>query len=228
MMVWSAGLAPVKFVEDSGLSLLKGRIEVDEYLRVPESKGRIFAFGDCGIINNKDGSGGVLPPTASVAEQQAYYLSDCFNDYYYKYNSTISKSNNKNKNKNKNKNINNDNDYDDYEDDEELPLPGMIVPALLPYGGFIAEYINSKLCQSSPKFMYKNRGAMAGMGFGGGVSDLTNTDLPFAPKTATSGLAAFLMWRSVYLTKQVSGTNMILIPMYWFKQMIFGRDISRF
>mmetsp|Transcript_28569 Transcript_28569/g.32059 ORF Transcript_28569/g.32059 Transcript_28569/m.32059 type:complete len:575 (-) Transcript_28569:92-1816(-) len=217
MMVWSAGLAPVKFVEESGLSLLKGRIEVDEYLRVPNCKGRVFAFGDCGIIthvNDPDGLG-ALPPTASVAEQQAYYLSDCFNDYYHEFNSTIGKSNN------------NDGD-DNYDDDQELPLPGPVVPALLPYGGFVAEYINSKLCQSSPKFMYKNRGAMAGMGFGGGVSDLTNTDLPFAPKTATSGLAAFLMWRSVYLTKQVSGTNMILIPMYWFKQMLFGRDISRF
>jgi hypothetical protein len=26
----------------------------------------------------------------------------------------------------------------------------------------------------------------------------------------------------------VSVTNKLLIPMYWFKSMIFGRDISRF
>jgi hypothetical protein len=50
---------------------------------------------------------------------------------------------------------------------------------------------------------------MAGMGFGGGVSDLTKSDLPL-PKVASSGVAAFLMWRSVYLTKQLSYTNMIL------------------
>jgi NADH dehydrogenase FAD-containing subunit len=207
MMVWSAGLAPVKFVKASGLSLLKGRIEVDEYLRVPNSKGRIFAFGDNAIINNRDNIdsdgnskslGGTLtelPPTASVAEQQAYYLSDCFNNYYYKY---------INDNENNNKN-----NKDEDEDEKELPLPGPVVPALLPLGGSPFEYLNSKLCQSNPKFMYKNRGAMAGMGFGGGVSDLTNSDLP-VPKITTSGVAAFLMWRSAYLTKQLSYTNMIL------------------
>lgn len=194
-MVWSAGLAPVKFVKESGLPLLKGRIEVNEYLRVPNSNGRIYALGDNSIINNRDededdgSSRTPLPPTASVAEQQAYYLSDCFNNYYYKYN------------------IDNDNNIED--DEKELPLPGPVVPALLPLGGFPFEYINSILCKSSPKFMYKNRGAMAGMGFGGGVSDLTNSDLP-VPKIATSGIAAFLMWRSVYLTKQLSYTNMIL------------------
>ncbi|OEU12854.1 FAD/NAD(P)-binding domain-containing protein [Fragilariopsis cylindrus CCMP1102] len=177
MMVWSAGLAPVKFVQGSGLSLHKGRIEVDEYLRVPDSKGRIFALGDNAIVNS-----GELPPTASVAEQQAYYISDCFNNYYYK--SIIDNENNDNENN----------------DGTELPLPGMV---------------------------YMNRGAMAGMGFGGGVMDLTKSDLP-VPKITTSGLAAFLQWRSVYLTKQLSYTNMILIPMYWFKQIVFGRDISRF
>jgi len=65
------------------------------------------------------------------------------------------------------------------------------------------------------------------MGFGGGVADLTDTDFPI-PKTTISGSAAFFMWRTTYLTKQLSWTNMMLIPMYWFKAMVFGRDISRF
>jgi len=203
MMVWSAGLAPVKFVADSGLPLVKGRISVDDYLRVPDQKGRIFAFGDCSIIGGEHGRPG-LPASASVAEQQAYYLSDAFNQYYYKFDPVHSKN-----------------------DDKDLPLPGPVVPALLPYGGFPFEKINEYLTNPSPIFSYMNRGAMAGMGFGGGVADLTKTDMPL-PKVATSGVAAFLMWRSVYLTKQVSYTNMILIPMYWFKSFVFGRDISRF
>eukprot|EP00531_Pseudo-nitzschia_arenysensis_P001355 CAMPEP_0116138558 /NCGR_PEP_ID=MMETSP0329-20121206/12844_1 /TAXON_ID=697910 /ORGANISM="Pseudo-nitzschia arenysensis, Strain B593" /LENGTH=531 /DNA_ID=CAMNT_0003633545 /DNA_START=86 /DNA_END=1681 /DNA_ORIENTATION=- len=203
MMVWSAGLAPVKFVEDSGLPIAKGRITVDDFLRVPEEKGRIFALGDCSIVGGHEGKMG-LPPTATIAEQQAYYLSDAFNNYYYKFDP-----------------CNSDND------EEEVPLPGEIVPALMPYGGFPWENINRLLTKPSPKFSYMNRGAMAGMGFGGGVSDLTKSDLP-VPKVASSGVAAFLMWRSVYLTKQLSYTNMILIPMYWFKQLVFGRDISRF
>jgi len=203
MMVWSAGLAPVKFVENSSLPLAKGRIAVDDYLRVPDQKGRIFAFGDCSIVGGHTGRSG-LPPTASVAEQQAYYLSDVFNNYYFRFDPCHPKN-----------------------DEKNLPLPGPVVPALLPYGGFPFENLNELLTTSVPTFSYMNRGAMAGMGFGGGVSDMTKSDIP-GPKVALSGTAAFLMWRSVYLTKQLSYTNMILIPMYWFKQVVFGRDISRF
>lgn len=42
------------------------------------------------------------------------------------------------------------------------------------------------------------------------------------------GMIAFLIWRSAYLTKQVSWVNKCLIPMYWLKALLFGRDISRF
>lgn len=190
MMVWSAGLAPVKFIESCGLPLLRGKVKVDEYLRVPESKGLIFALGDCAMVissseNEEEARG--LPPTASVAEQQAYYVSDAFNNYYHKFDVLDHDSN----------------------DEKDLPLPGPVVPALLPYGGFPFEYFNRYLTKPAPQFQYLNRGAMAGMGFGGGVSDLTKTDLP-VPKVATSGVSAFLMWRSAYVTKQLSFTNMVL------------------
>lgn len=68
---------------------------------------------------------------------------------------------------------------------------------------------------------------MASMGFGGGVTDLKKSDLP-GLKSTMSGQASYLVWSSTYLTKQLSLQNMILIPMYWFKALIFGRDISRF
>mmetsp|Transcript_14271 Transcript_14271/g.22013 ORF Transcript_14271/g.22013 Transcript_14271/m.22013 type:complete len:294 (-) Transcript_14271:14-895(-) len=197
-MVWSAGLAPVKFVESSNLELGRGgKVLVDKYLRVKGHKGRIFALGDCAAVED----GPPLPPTASVAEQQAYYIGDCFNKYYRTFD-PISENNK-----------------------VDLPLPGPVVPALLPWEQ--AERLNKYICTPVPHFEYKNRGKMTAMGFGGGVADMTETDLP-APKIATSGAAAFLAWRSAYWTKQLSWTNMILIPMYWFKAMLFGRDISRF
>ena len=73
-------------------------------------------------------------------------------------------------------------------------------------------------------------GNMVSMGFGGGIIDITKADLVPGgiPGGYTSGLAAFMTWRLTYLTKQLSFTNMVLIPMYWFKAVIFGRDISRF
>jgi NADH dehydrogenase/NADH:ubiquinone reductase (non-electrogenic) len=180
-MVWSAGLAPVKLVEDAGLELQRGRIVVDDYLRVPGTKGRVYAAGDCATLRD-----GPLPPTASVAEQQAYYLGECFNTYYSDY------------------------DVNGTDSEGEVPLPGPVVPALIPWENLA--FLNTVLCKSAPIFQYKNRGAMAGIGFGDAVTDLTNTDLP-SPRTTMSGWAAFLTWRGVYLTKQLSWSNMMLIPM---------------
>ncbi len=75
--VWSAGLAPIKFVESSSLEKGKGgRIVVDEYLRAAD---RVFALGDCAASREDP-----LPPTAVAAEQQGAYLAKCFNTTYYK------------------------------------------------------------------------------------------------------------------------------------------------
>ena len=187
----------MKFIANSNLALERDRVVIDDYLRVPGTKGRVFAIGDCAVNPNEN-----LPPTATVAEQQALYLTECFNKYYSKFDV-----------------------LDEKNDNDDVPRPGDVFPALMPFGGL--RFLDKILCNASPKFQYKNRGAMASMGFGGGVTDLKSTDLP-SPKTTLSGYASFLVWRSTYLTKQLSLQNMILIPMYWFKAIIFGRDISRF
>lgn len=44
----------------------------------------------------------------------------------------------------------------------------------------------------------------------------------------SSGQAGFLLWRSVYLSKQVSGRNRVLVLIDWIKTRVFGRDITRF
>lgn len=137
-----------------------------------------------------------------MAEQQAIYLTECFNKYYSDFDV-----------------------LDESNSDEEVPLPGPVVPALMPFNAI--SFLNKLLCESSPKFQYKNRGAMASMGFGGGVTDLKSTDLP-SPKTTLSGYASFIVWRSTYLSKQLSLQNTLLIPMFWFRALVFGRDISRF
>ena len=49
---------------------------------------------------------------------------------------------------------------------------------------------------------------------------------PGAP--GITGVAAAAVWKGAYWTKQLSWANMMLIPMYWFKTLMFGRDISRF
>ncbi len=47
-------------------------------------------------------------------------------------------------------------------------------------------------------------------------------------QTGMKGLSAWLVWRSYYMTNLLSFSNMILVPMYWFKAFVFGRDISNF
>ncbi|KAF8058293.1 SPAC3A11.07 [Scenedesmus sp. PABB004] len=42
------------------------------------------------------------------------------------------------------------------------------------------------------------------------------------------GSLAFLLWRSVYITKQVSFRNRVLILFDWMKARVFGRDLSQF
>ncbi|KAL7546482.1 hypothetical protein ACHAWF_009815 [Thalassiosira exigua] len=129
-LVWSAGLAPVKLVENSNLALERNRIVVDDYLRVPDALGRVYALGDCALSPDN------LPPTATVAEHNYYSEFD-----------VLDKKN----------------------DDVEVPPPGDVTPYLMPWN--ILSVLNKLFCKSSPKFQYKNRGAMASMGFGGGVTD---------------------------------------------------------
>jgi NADH dehydrogenase FAD-containing subunit len=45
---------------------------------------------------------------------------------------------------------------------------------------------------------------------------------------ALKGLSAFFLWRFAYWGRQTSISNKILIPMYWFKAYVFGRDTSRY
>ncbi|EON97806.1 putative external nadh-ubiquinone oxidoreductase mitochondrial precursor protein [Phaeoacremonium minimum UCRPA7] len=42
------------------------------------------------------------------------------------------------------------------------------------------------------------------------------------------GRAAWILWRTAYLTKSMSIRNKVKIPFYWLVSWIFGRDVSRF
>lgn len=75
-------------------------------------------------------------------------------------------------------------------------------------------------------FKYAHLGSMASVGEWKGVYD--SPSMGGVQEGGVTGLTAFLLWRAAYWTKQVSLRNKILIPMYWFKTLIFGRDIARF
>eukprot|EP01059_Diplonema_ambulator_P014385 TRINITY_DN25272_c0_g1_i1.p1 TRINITY_DN25272_c0_g1~~TRINITY_DN25272_c0_g1_i1.p1 ORF type:complete len:432 (+),score=79.53 TRINITY_DN25272_c0_g1_i1:58-1353(+) len=168
MMVWSAGLQPIKLVGKTDF-LPKGptgRILTDEYLNVKGKEGKIFGLGDCAVIESQP-----LPPIAQAALQEAKYLAKGFN-----------------------------------------AAPPNQPPKF-------------------PKpFTYSSLGSMAMLGGWRAVADFSHVGSPSSPQDfgAITGRTAFLLWRTAYWGRQVSLINKILIPMYWFKAWLFGRDISRF
>jgi NADH:ubiquinone reductase (non-electrogenic) len=69
-------------------------------------------------------------------------------------------------------------------------------------------------------FRFHDLGMLAYIGDQKALADL--------PQYKGTGFKAFLFWRSVYITKLVSLKNKILVLFDWFKNMVFGRDISNF
>jgi len=69
-------------------------------------------------------------------------------------------------------------------------------------------------------FTYKNLGVMAYIGNWNAIMQTDGGDI--------SGRVAWFIWRGAYLAKSVSWRNRVLIPVYWFVNWVFGRDISRF
>lgn len=69
-------------------------------------------------------------------------------------------------------------------------------------------------------FRYRPYGMLAYVGGGKALADLETVK--------GRGFAAWLFWRSVYITRLVSVKNKILVIFDWVKTFLFGRDISRF
>ncbi|TID20043.1 nadh dehydrogenase [Venturia nashicola] len=87
---------------------------------------------------------------------------------------------------------------------------------------WLARALNKDDLHGDNRFVFKNLGIMAYLGnmraiFEGG-NGMGNV----------SGRAAWVLWRGAYLAKSISWRNRLLIPMYWFLNWAFGRDISRF
>ncbi|KAK9449372.1 uncharacterized protein V1518DRAFT_415798 [Limtongia smithiae] len=69
-------------------------------------------------------------------------------------------------------------------------------------------------------FKFNNRGIMAYLGGWRAILQGSNSEV--------TGRTAWILWRGAYLSMSVSVKNKILIPIYWFANWMFGRDITRF
>ncbi|RDA91407.1 hypothetical protein CP533_6898 [Ophiocordyceps camponoti-saundersi (nom. inval.)] len=89
-----------------------------------------------------------------------------------------------------------------------------------------AAYLGRQLNQgtadsdSSPVFRFRNWGSMAYLGSWRAIHQSSADEL--------TGRAAWILWRTAYLTRSMSLRNKLMIPVYWLVTWIFGRDVSRF
>jgi len=73
-------------------------------------------------------------------------------------------------------------------------------------------------------FQFLNLGLLAYLGGGEALSQVQVGD---SRLFAQAGSVGFLLWRSVYLTKQVSVRTRVLVLFDWLKTQLFGRDVTR-
>lgn len=71
---------------------------------------------------------------------------------------------------------------------------------------------------------FLNLGLLAYVGGGEALSQVAVGDVPIM---SYAGSISFILWRSVYLVKQVATRNRILVTFDWMKSSLFGRDITR-
>ena len=79
--------------------------------------------------------------------------------------------------------------------------------------------------EEAPGFKFLNLGILAYLGDGEALSQIHLGDVPIF---SYGGSVAFMLWRSVYLVKQVATRNRALVLFDWLKCKVFGRDITRF
>eukprot|EP00611_Tribonema_gayanum_P012184 TRINITY_DN22835_c0_g1_i1.p1 TRINITY_DN22835_c0_g1~~TRINITY_DN22835_c0_g1_i1.p1 ORF type:complete len:594 (+),score=175.20 TRINITY_DN22835_c0_g1_i1:66-1847(+) len=73
-------------------------------------------------------------------------------------------------------------------------------------------------------FSFMNLGILAYTGGGNALAQVQVDN----QRVKGTGAAGFFLWRSVYMSKQVSWRNRILVAIDWTKARLFGRDIVRF
>ncbi len=66
-VIWTGGIRGNRLVEEAGFEAMRGRVKVDEFLRVPNYD-NVFILGDCSLVMSPEGR--PYPPTAQMAMQQ--------------------------------------------------------------------------------------------------------------------------------------------------------------
>jgi NADH dehydrogenase FAD-containing subunit len=208
LAVWAAGNGPIpltlEIIDNLGpeqkamQDIGRGRLVIDPWLRVLGGEGRILALGDCACACIAPRQ---LPATAQVAAQQGEYIAKLFNK---KYNLSP----------------------DESTDDVGVLPPPLKVPGVTEtsFSDEVASVATTSRDYAKP-FQFLNLGILAYTGGGSALAQVKPA--PNAPSVKGSGKLGNAVWRSVYLSKQVSWRNRLLVLNDWTNRRIFGRDITR-
>jgi NADH dehydrogenase FAD-containing subunit len=208
LAVWAAGNGPIpltlQIINDLGPEQAarqdqgRGRLVVDLWLRAVGGQGRVFSFGDCACACSQPRQ---LPATAQVAAQQGEYLALMLNKRF------------------------------DFMP-EASPEDAGVLPPPMKVPGLTVTLLSDEIAsvattsrQYAKPFQFLNLGILAYTGGGSALAQVTPA--PNAPPVKGSGKLGNAVWRSVYLSKQVSWRNRLLVLNDWTNRRLFGRDITR-
>lgn len=176
--------------------------------------GNILAMGDAAVTVDVD-KAYVLPQTAQVAAQQGAYLARLLNRGYDITGGTKSyRNNNTNANTFQEHNMTTASSiFLDQPINHEAATEGDVMSKVKLRGAVKAK-----------PFQFLNLGQLAYLGGGDALSQVQLGDIDLFNQAGSVG---FLLWRSVYIVKQVSTKTRLLVLFDWFSTKIFGRDVTR-
>ena len=205
VLVWAAGTAPVPLTSQLTEKLnnaqnvdFYGRIPVDKWLRVIGAPPGSLFALGDASLIVSDNNRDSLPQTAQVAAQQGAYVARLLNRGY-------DLSGNRTR----------------HDGSSAMLSPPFSHEAKT---GDIGTLVRLRGDIEAKPFKFLNLGLMAFLGGGEALSQIQVG----SNKINRAGIAGFLLWRSVYIVKQVSTRSRILVLFDWFKCKVFGRDMTRF
>lgn len=212
IIVWAAGTKPLQITEKV-LEKIDGYAATQGFSEKPSKysvRGRIPVDSWLRVISTPPGSmlamgdaacpilANDLPQTAQVAAQQGAYIARLLNREY------------------------------DLTGDKTQALGGMVLGSPINRAAEADDRETIKKlrgCVKAKPFQFLNLGQLA---YTGGGQALSQVQLGDTKIFNQAGSVGFLLWRSVYIVKQVSTKTRILVLFDWFKTKIFGRDVTRF
>lgn len=209
LTVWAAGTKPAEFTEKLLSQLPEnarnkdGRIKVDKWMRPPMSKkellGSVFVLGDAAAFPEGNEEIAYDQTLPQTAQVAGQQGAYLARMLSRGYNVNVTPP--------------------------SLPDESEINKESVFYDPLTRNWLELRGLTEADPFVFLNLGLLAYLGGGEALTQVQVGDVPIF---SYFGSIAFVLWRSVYLVKQVATRNRILVTFDWLKSALFERDLTRF